>query len=121
MRPVLNECVTPVTCYWSLSLILRGEAELMLVFGVSTFYVFVNTRYGYAPEVLRLRSDQIVFTHNTSWSNLPKIYFHWSSYLIMIFLTVLNSFLQELQPPVRMLVPVWKALCVATDSKKAEV
>lgn len=60
LRPVLNECVTPVTCYWSLAVILRGEPELMLVFG-------------------------------------------------------------ELQPPVRMLVPIWKALCVATDNKTAQV
>ncbi|KAH8504188.1 hypothetical protein H0E87_011735 [Populus deltoides] len=32
LKPVLLECVSPVTCYWSLSLLLRGEAELMLVF-----------------------------------------------------------------------------------------
>lgn len=32
LKPVLNECVTPVTCYWSLSLILRGEDDLLLVF-----------------------------------------------------------------------------------------
>ncbi|KAL8523218.1 hypothetical protein ACS0TY_013258 [Phlomoides rotata] len=32
LKPVLNECVTPVTCYWSLSLILRGEEQLLLVF-----------------------------------------------------------------------------------------
>ncbi|CAA3029135.1 GPI- c transferase complex, PIG-H component [Olea europaea subsp. europaea] len=31
LKPVLNECVTPVTCYWSLSLIIREE-ELLLVF-----------------------------------------------------------------------------------------
>lgn len=54
LKPVLNECVTPVTCYWSLSLILRGEEEVMLVF-------------------------------------------------------------KELRPPVKMLVPIWKALCAATD------
>lgn len=34
LKPVLNECVTPVTCYWSLSLIVRGEEELTLVFKV---------------------------------------------------------------------------------------
>lgn len=34
LKPVLTECVTPVTCYWSLSLIIRGEEELMLVFKV---------------------------------------------------------------------------------------
>ncbi|KAI5683952.1 hypothetical protein M9H77_05180 [Catharanthus roseus] len=54
LKPVINECVTPVTCYWSLALIIRGEEELMLVF-------------------------------------------------------------KELCPPVRMLLPVWKALCAATD------
>ncbi|KAL3640853.1 hypothetical protein CASFOL_015821 [Castilleja foliolosa] len=31
LKPVLNECVTPVSCYWRLSLILRGEEELFLV------------------------------------------------------------------------------------------
>ncbi|KAK1286381.1 hypothetical protein QJS10_CPB20g00184 [Acorus calamus] len=56
LKPVLNECVTPVTCYWSLALILREEDELVLVF-------------------------------------------------------------KELRSPVKMLVPVWKALCAATDCK----
>ncbi|XP_048334564.2 uncharacterized protein LOC107409703 [Ziziphus jujuba] len=32
LKPVLLECVTPVTCYWSLSLIVRGEEELESVF-----------------------------------------------------------------------------------------
>ncbi|XP_034916285.1 uncharacterized protein [Populus alba] len=32
LKPVLLECASPVTCYWSLSLLLRGEAELVLVF-----------------------------------------------------------------------------------------
>ncbi|CAM0879702.1 unnamed protein product [Alopecurus aequalis] len=32
LKPVLNECVTPVTCYWSLALLLRDEDEIMLVF-----------------------------------------------------------------------------------------
>ncbi|CDP01784.1 unnamed protein product [Coffea canephora] len=54
LKPVLNECVTPVTCYWSLALIIRGEEELMLVF-------------------------------------------------------------KELYPPVKMLVPIWKAVCAAID------
>lgn len=56
LKPALLECVTPVTCYWSLSLIVREEAELMLVF-------------------------------------------------------------KELRPPVKMLVPIWKALCAATGSE----
>ncbi|EEF52491.1 conserved hypothetical protein [Ricinus communis] len=57
LKPVLLECVTPVTCYWSLSLILHGETELTLVF-------------------------------------------------------------KELRPPVKMLVPIWKALCSASGSKE---
>ncbi|XP_020216012.1 uncharacterized protein LOC109799794 [Cajanus cajan] len=32
LKPVLIECVTPVTCYWTLSLIIRGESEMVLVF-----------------------------------------------------------------------------------------
>ncbi|KAK8304588.1 hypothetical protein V6Z12_D03G002400 [Gossypium hirsutum] len=34
LKPVLLECVTPVTCYWSLSLLVRGKEELVLVFKV---------------------------------------------------------------------------------------
>ncbi|KAG6701668.1 hypothetical protein I3843_08G171300 [Carya illinoinensis] len=56
LKPVLSECVTPVTCYWSLSFIIRGEAELMLVF-------------------------------------------------------------KEVCPPVKVLVPIWKALCAAIGSE----
>ncbi|KAL3624473.1 hypothetical protein CASFOL_031141 [Castilleja foliolosa] len=56
LKPVLNECVTPVSCYWSLSLILRGEDELLLV-------------------------------------------------------------VKELYPPVALLVPIWKNLCVAIDDE----
>ncbi|PSS29969.1 Phosphatidylinositol N-acetylglucosaminyltransferase subunit H like [Actinidia chinensis var. chinensis] len=55
LKPVLNECVTPVTCYWSLSLIVRGDEELTLVF-------------------------------------------------------------KELRPPVKMLIPIWKALCAAATN-----
>ncbi|KAK4795730.1 hypothetical protein SAY86_028056 [Trapa natans] len=54
LKPVLQECVTPITCYWCLSLVLREEDELMLVF-------------------------------------------------------------KELRPPLKMLIPVWKALCAPTD------
>ena len=35
LKPVLLECVTPFTCYWNLSLILRGEAEMTSVFKVT--------------------------------------------------------------------------------------
>ncbi|XP_010446912.1 PREDICTED: uncharacterized protein LOC104729652 [Camelina sativa] len=59
LKPVLVECVTPVTCYWSLSLFLRGEEQLTLVF-------------------------------------------------------------KELRPPLKMLVPIWKALCavIVTDQSR---
>ncbi|KAH0465350.1 hypothetical protein IEQ34_005453 [Dendrobium chrysotoxum] len=57
LRPVLNECVTPLTCYWSLALILHGEDQLMLVF-------------------------------------------------------------QELKPPLKLLVPIWKALRSSFDVKE---
>lgn len=56
LKPLLNECVTPVTCYWSLALLLRDEDELKLVF-------------------------------------------------------------QKFRPPVKMLVPIWKALCTFTKSE----
>uniref|UniRef100_A0A0E0KYX8 Phosphatidylinositol N-acetylglucosaminyltransferase subunit H conserved domain-containing protein n=1 Tax=Oryza punctata TaxID=4537 RepID=A0A0E0KYX8_ORYPU len=36
LKPLLNECVTPVTCYWSLALLLRDEEELRLVFQFSS-------------------------------------------------------------------------------------
>ncbi|KAJ4818852.1 Phosphatidylinositol N-acetylglucosaminyltransferase subunit H [Rhynchospora pubera] len=54
LKPVLNECVTPVTCYWSLALVLRDEDQLTLVF-------------------------------------------------------------QKLRPPIKILVPVWEALCKSTN------
>ncbi|XP_075492628.1 uncharacterized protein LOC142530697 [Primulina tabacum] len=31
LKPVLVECITPFSCYWSLSLIVRGEEELLPV------------------------------------------------------------------------------------------
>ncbi|KQK02849.1 uncharacterized protein LOC100834107 [Brachypodium distachyon] len=55
LKPVLNECVTPVTCYWSLALLVRNEDKITLVF-------------------------------------------------------------KKLHPPVKMLVPIWKALCAFTSS-----
>lgn len=57
LKPLINECVTPVTCYWSLALLLRDEEELLLVF-------------------------------------------------------------QKSRPPVKMLVPVWKALCTLMNSER---
>ncbi|PON82742.1 GPI-GlcNAc transferase complex, PIG-H component, conserved domain containing protein [Trema orientale] len=57
LKPLLLECVTPVTCYWNLSLIVRGEPELISVF-------------------------------------------------------------KGLRPPATMLVPIWKALCAATDREE---
>ncbi|CAA7035669.1 unnamed protein product [Microthlaspi erraticum] len=60
LKPVLVECVTPVTCYWSLSLFLRGEEQLTLVF-------------------------------------------------------------KELRPPLKMLVPIWKALCSVLGTDQSEM
>ncbi|EOA15366.1 hypothetical protein CARUB_v10005791mg [Capsella rubella] len=59
LKPVLVECVTPVTCYWSLSLFLRGEEQLTLVF-------------------------------------------------------------KELRPPLKILVPIWKALCAVIGTEQSE-
>ncbi|KAM7256449.1 hypothetical protein ACFE04_012190 [Oxalis oulophora] len=56
LKPVLNENVTPFTCYWSLGFIIRDKEELVLAF-------------------------------------------------------------KNIRPPVKMLAPVWKALCVATNTK----
>ncbi|KAD4180396.1 hypothetical protein E3N88_28987 [Mikania micrantha] len=58
LKPVLNEHVTPVTCCWCLSLLIRNENELTLVF-------------------------------------------------------------KKFRPPLKMLVPIWKALCVATDCEES--
>ncbi|CAN7120114.1 uncharacterized protein LOC103862415 isoform X1 [Brassica rapa] len=60
LKPVLVECVTPVTCYWSLSLFLRGEEQLTLVF-------------------------------------------------------------KELRPSLKMLVPIWKALCAVSGTDQREM
>ncbi|KAF3485925.1 hypothetical protein F2Q69_00057924, partial [Brassica cretica] len=60
LKPVLVECVTPVTCYWSLSLFLRGEEQLTLVF-------------------------------------------------------------KELRPTLKMLVPIWKALCAVIGTDQSEM
>ncbi|KAJ9551129.1 hypothetical protein OSB04_015174 [Centaurea solstitialis] len=57
LKPVLNECVTPVTCCWCLSLLVHEKDELTLVF-------------------------------------------------------------KEFRPPLKMLVPIWKALCAATDHQE---
>lgn len=58
LKPVLNECVTPVTCCWCLSLLVHEKDELTLVF-------------------------------------------------------------KEFRPPLKMLVPIWKALCDATDHQES--
>ncbi|XP_065849722.1 uncharacterized protein [Euphorbia lathyris] len=39
LKPLLVECVTSVTCYWSMSFILREEADLMLVFKFLTLNI----------------------------------------------------------------------------------
>lgn len=43
LSSMLNECVTPVTCYWSLALLLRDEGELMLVFQVTYHFSFFGS------------------------------------------------------------------------------
>lgn len=45
LKPVLSECVTPVTCYWSLSLIVREEEELVLVFKVRIWCCLIPKSY----------------------------------------------------------------------------
>ena len=42
LKPLINECVTPVTCYWSLALLLRDEEELLLVFQVKLALVLIS-------------------------------------------------------------------------------
>ncbi|XVF62309.1 hypothetical protein PTKIN_Ptkin08bG0207000 [Pterospermum kingtungense] len=42
LKPVLLECVTPVTCYRSLSLLVHGKEELMLVFKVKQPNLFIS-------------------------------------------------------------------------------
>jgi hypothetical protein len=43
LKPLLNKCVTPVTCYWILELLLCDEDELKLVFQVKlTFSALTN-------------------------------------------------------------------------------
>jgi phosphatidylinositol glycan class H protein len=81
LKPVLNECVTPVTCYWSLALLLRDGDELMLVFKVN---------FAWFQLILKC-------THRKLWSER-------------------DQYLQKFHPPLKMLVPIWKALCMFTNS-----
>ena len=46
LKPVLLECVTPVTCYWTLSLIVRGESEMVLVFKVNYCHIGKHIKDG---------------------------------------------------------------------------
>ncbi|KAF2929328.1 hypothetical protein DAI22_05g049400 [Oryza sativa Japonica Group] len=80
LKPLLNECVTPVTCYWSLALLLRDEEELRLVFQVK--FICSN---------LLLRDQRKIQSP-------------------------IELNLQKSHPPVKMLVPVWKALCKFLNS-----
>ncbi|GMI86305.1 hypothetical protein like AT4G35530 [Hibiscus trionum] len=74
LKPVLLECVTPVTCYWSLSLLVRGKEELVLVFKGSQSLIVRISR------------------------NRRKV-----SYAM------------------KMLLPVWKALCASMENKENPV
>uniref|UniRef100_J3M4A3 Phosphatidylinositol N-acetylglucosaminyltransferase subunit H conserved domain-containing protein n=1 Tax=Oryza brachyantha TaxID=4533 RepID=J3M4A3_ORYBR len=80
LKPLLNECVTPVTCYWSLALLVRDKEELMLVF-------------------------QVKFICCHSLLRDPRK-----------FQSPIELTLQKSHPPVKMLVPVWKALCTFLNS-----
>lgn len=68
LKPVINECVTPVTCYWSLALIARDEAELILVFKV---------RF-----LAQLQVRIIVLVKDAIWLGLPESGVLSSTYLV---------------------------------------
>ncbi|KAJ6925179.1 hypothetical protein NC652_018196 [Populus alba x Populus x berolinensis] len=143
---LLLECASPVTCYWSLSLLLRGEAELVLVF---------KTRPGSIPRLgleattpnSTLRED--VSTHPVSrWVRrrphpIPR--WAWMRYLPglgrelsptslrlgvklkgilckYIFQKELKKLrgleVEELRPHVKMLILIWNALCDASGIKE---
>lgn len=42
LKPVLLECLTPVTCYWTLSLIVCEESEMVLVFKVNLYFFHIR-------------------------------------------------------------------------------
>lgn len=80
LKPVLNEHVTPITCYWSLVLLLHSEDKLVRVFKVnfSCFQLVSSALRG--------------ICWLTESLNLQKVY-----------------------PPVKMMVPIWKALDAFTN------
>ena len=49
LKPVLLECVTPVNCYWSLSLLVSGKEELMLVFKVKQLNLLIS--FSFTSEI----------------------------------------------------------------------
>lgn len=97
LKPLLVECVTPITCYWSLSLFLRGEEQLTLVFKVILQYI-VREKNFCRQLWETIKSYQLL--------NLGIL-------LLAIVIEFNILFVQELRPPLKMLVPIWKALCAA--------
>lgn len=43
LKPLLIKCVTPVTCYWSLVVLLRDEEEVKLVFHIKIYMLRMYT------------------------------------------------------------------------------
>ncbi|KAF8377453.1 hypothetical protein HHK36_030830 [Tetracentron sinense] len=152
LKPVLNECVTPVTCYWSLALIIHGEEELMLVFKVkfnscgilgiglilslsvrfeerkdpkeSIFLLAVESLFDCPRDMSEPGHPNRIEWDDSSSFRICKIRIlnKCHSAVLLILVSLLAHFIvQELRPPVKMLVPIWKALCAATDSKEAQI
>ncbi|XP_048226496.1 uncharacterized protein LOC8260903 isoform X3 [Ricinus communis] len=67
LKPVLLECVTPVTCYWSLSLILHGETELTLVFKSRNYDLLSRCWY------LSGRHCVVPLAAKKTWAHLQKM------------------------------------------------
>ena len=49
LKPVLNEHLTPFTCYWRLALMVRGKEELVLAFKVKFFILVVTYSLSFSP------------------------------------------------------------------------
>jgi hypothetical protein len=133
LKPVLLECVSPVTCYWSLSLLLRGEAELMLVFEVYKYFAFQtwisNKRFDWLNDfrrhelheiagrgVLQIKQDHVWLLKTKDGRRLRIFVVLFLNYSLKLHQH--DFHVQELRPPVKMLIPIWKALCDASGIKE---
>ncbi|KAL5984315.1 hypothetical protein ACLOJK_018419 [Asimina triloba] len=72
LKPVLNECVTPVTCYWCLAFIVRDEADLMLVF---QFDLLTDGASPYEGWEMEQSSCSSIIPAFSEWSGHWKLYF----------------------------------------------